>query len=88
MVSIFVPNIPEFSRLLHAAQHAEGCEVNGPTEGYWTIVASDQLRFVRKELGLGPALWNSALSGGFVGRISEYSADVMCVVSEDSEVAP
>jgi len=40
------------------------------------------LRFSRKALSVGPAIWNSALSGGFIGRIVEYGDEEMVIESE------
>lgn len=82
-VEIFVPDIPEFAPILKGARATEGCRVEPAREGYWTIAADHELRFERRALGLGPALWNSALCGGFRGRIEEYGRDVMRIVSED-----
>lgn len=84
MVTIFVANIPEFMPLVRAAEKAPGCSVRQPANGYWRLESEDELRFVRKQLGLGPALWNSALSGGYRGRIVEYGRDEMRIVSEDA----
>lgn len=83
MVTVFVPDIPEFMPLVRAAEKAPSCSVLPPARGYWRLEAEQELRFVRKQLGLGPALWNSALSGGFRGRIVEYGRDEMRIVSED-----
>jgi hypothetical protein len=82
MVTIFVPDLPELVGLIDAARRTPDCEVVAAKYGYWTITARDELRFVRKDLGMGPALWSSALSGGFCGRIVEYSADVLRIASE------
>lgn len=83
MVRIFVPDIPEFAPLLDGARKVETCRVIEPSHGYWRIEADKQITFGRKALGLGPALWNSALTGGFRGRIVEYGRDVMRIESED-----
>lgn len=83
MVRIFVPNIPEFAPLLEGARKAGGCVVKEPLNGYWRIEAPEKISFGRKALGLGPALWNSALTGGFEGRIVEYGRDTMCIESKD-----
>jgi hypothetical protein len=40
------------------------------------------LRFSRKAMKLGPAIWNSALSGGFIGRIVDYGRDEIVIESE------
>lgn len=82
MVRIYVPDIPEFSPLITAVQQKGECEVVPPRDGYWRIESSTGLRFERKELGLGPALWNSALTGGFRGRIVQYDRNVMKIEGE------
>ncbi|WP_313802513.1 hypothetical protein [Sphingobium sp.] len=82
-VQIFVPDIPEFTPLLDGARKTGGCTVEAPRSGYWTIKSENELRFERRALGLGPALWNSALCGGFQGRIEEYGRDVLRIVSDD-----
>lgn len=81
-VLIYVPDIPEFKPLLDGAAKIGGCRVEQARGGYWSIVADDELRLERRALGLGPALWNSALTGGFCGRIKEYGRDVMRIASE------
>ena len=83
MVTLFVPDLPEFSPLLKAAREASGCRVLEPQSGYCRIEAERELHFNRKSLGLKPALWNSALSGGFVGRITEYGRDDLRIRSVD-----
>lgn len=84
MVTIFVPDIPEFEPLLKGARLNTGCTISEPAAGYWQIDAEHAIEFTRKGLGLGPALWNSALCGGFRGRIVEYGRDVMRIESEDA----
>lgn len=81
-VTIFVPDLPEFLPLVQSARAMASCSVTA-TPGYWKIEAPRELRFVRKELGLGPALWHSALSGGFRGRIVTYDRNQMTLVSEE-----
>lgn len=81
-VLIYVPDIPEFKPLLDGAAKVGGCRVERARGGYWAIVADHELRFERRALGLGPALWNSALTGGFRGRIEEYGRDIMRIVSD------
>ena len=83
MVTIFVPDIPEFMPLISGARKTAGCRVREAIRGYWRIEADHEIRFERKALGLGPALWNSALAGGLQGRIVEYGRDVMRIVSEE-----
>lgn len=81
-VRIFVPDIPEFMPLITAARAVGDCAVREPAKGYWRIESADEIRLERKAMGLGPALWNSALTGGFRGRILEYGRDVMRIENE------
>jgi len=81
-VRVFIPDIPEFLPLVRAAETAGGSTVLAPRHGYWTVEADRVLRFSRKEMNLGPAIWNSALSGGFIGRIVDYGRDDMVIESE------
>ena len=84
-VLIYVPDIPEFQPILDGAAKVGGCRVEPTRAGYWAIIADEELRLERKTLGLGPALWNSALTGGFRGRIEEYGRDVLRIVSENEK---
>jgi len=79
---IYVPDFPEFQPFLDGAAHAGQCRIVAPENGYWRIEADDELRFHRKEIGLGPALWNSALAGGFRGKIVEYGRDIMRIAAK------
>jgi hypothetical protein len=81
-VTIFVPDIPEFAPLVDSARRAAGCRVVAPLGGYWRIESDTEINLERRALGLGPALWNSALSGGFVGRIIEYGRDRLCIAAQ------
>jgi hypothetical protein len=81
-ILIFIPDIPEFVPLVEAARAVRGSTVRAPENGYWIIEADRALRFSRKAMKLGPAIWNSALSGGFIGRIVDYGRDEIVIESE------
>ena len=81
-ILIFIPDIPEFVPLVAAAQAVRGSTVRAPEKGYWVVEADRVLRLSRKTMKLGPAIWNSALSGGFVGRIVDYGRDEIVIESE------
>ena len=81
-ILIFIPDIPEFVPLVAAVRAARGSTVRAPEKGYWIVEADQVLRFSRKTMKLGPAIWNSALSGGFVGRIVDYGRDEIVIESE------
>jgi catechol 2,3-dioxygenase-like lactoylglutathione lyase family enzyme len=82
-IRIYVPDFPEFKPFLDGARQSDSCRVFDPENGYWRIEANDEIHFNRKEIGLGPALWNSALAGGFRGKIMEYGRNDMRIVKED-----
>jgi len=81
-VTIFVPDIPEFGPLIKAVADKPGVDLIAPKAGYWQIQAADRLSFGRKALGLRVAMWNSALTGGFCGRLTEYTNDVMTIETD------
>lgn len=82
IVQVFVLDMPEFASLIAAARRDGLCRVIAPQYGYWRIEADEHLRLRRKALGLGPALWNSMLAGGFCGRILEYGRDELLLQAE------
>jgi len=82
-VRIFVPDIPACTPFIEAARQSGDYRILQPDHGYWCIEADQEIRFERKPMGIGPALWNSALTGGFCGRITEYGRDVMRIENED-----
>jgi hypothetical protein len=82
MIAVFIPDIPELLPIVRAARGLPECRVREPVRGYWVIEADRVLELRRKELGLGPALWNAALSGGFRGRIVQYDRDRLRLESE------
>mgnify|MGYP001563030745 CR=1 FL=1 len=81
-VVIYVADLPEFAPVVDGARQQASCTISKTANGYWKIESPHQIRFVRKELGMGPALWNSALSGGFRGRIVGFDRNEMCLQAE------
>lgn len=82
MISIFVADLKEFLPVVEAAGKIPGCQVKAPVKGYWEITADREITFDRKALGLRVALWNSALAGGFIGRVAHFDRNSMTIVSE------
>ena len=81
-VIIYVADLPEFAPVVDGARKLPDCTVSRIASGYWKIESPSEIRFVRKELGMGPALWNSALSGGFRGSIVSFDRNKMCLRAE------
>lgn len=77
-VTIYVPDLEEFLPVVEKSR-GTGCTVLDPVKGYWRIEGEEEIRLRRKELGLGPALWNSALIGGIKGHIASFDKDEMVI---------
>ncbi|MDB5981684.1 MAG: Glyoxalase/bleomycin resistance protein/dioxygenase [Pseudomonas sp.] len=69
---LFVLDAPEFRPLVDAAQAAENCQLEKLSSGYWKISSSASLVFERKKLGFDPAIWNAALTGGYIGQVTAF----------------
>jgi len=82
-VTIFVPDLPDFSPLIRAVNGESGITVIPPKAGYWQLQTPDRVIFSRKGLGLRVALWYSMLAGGYCGRMVEYSRDTLTIDSEE-----
>lgn len=76
---VFVLDVPEFRALVDNARAMAGVQVSGPTLGYLRIASAAPIVFKRKTLGFKPAVWYGALTGGMVGRVAEFSRDVLRV---------
>ena len=76
-VAIFVLDVEEFRPLVTCARAMPGVTVTGPDKGYLRIGSPTALEFNRKQLGFKPAVWYGALTGGLVGRITEFSRDTL-----------
>jgi catechol 2,3-dioxygenase-like lactoylglutathione lyase family enzyme len=70
--TMFVLDVPEFETYVKACQAMPSCKVTGPVEGYWHIESGEPIVFERKPLGLTPALWNAALTGGYQGKVTTF----------------
>ena len=80
-VTLFVLNVEEFQPLIRDARQRAGVEVLEGPPGYTRIRTSGDLEFNRKELGLTPAIWYGALTGGMVGRVAEFSRDTLRIAA-------
>ena len=79
MPAIFVLDVPEFRPFVDQARGQPGCSVDGPRLGYWRVARNGALEFQRKQLGVKPAVWHGALTGGLVGRITHFDNDRLVV---------
>jgi len=75
-----VLDVPEFAPLLSAVRADDNCRISGPANGYWRIRSRGPIVFERKPLGLVPAIWYGALSGGFDGEVQVFDRDRLEIV--------
>jgi hypothetical protein len=78
MPKLYVVDLTEFLPVLVGCRKS-GYQVDGPFKGYWRVRADQEITLVRKEIGLGPALWNTALAGGIRGRLAEFNRDRLVI---------
>lgn len=76
MPRLFVLDVPEFAPLIAGAVADHRVRRQG---GYATIEAADAVVIERTRSGLGDAVWYGALTGGYQGRIVEFSADRLMI---------
>lgn len=76
MPCLFVLDVPEFAPLIAGAAGAHKVRRRG---GYAAIEAPESVVVERARSGLGDALWYGALTGGYEGRIVEFSADRLVI---------
>ena len=82
MVTLFVLNVEEFQPLIQDARRRAEVEILDGPPGYTRIRTSGSLEFKRKELGLKPAVWYGALTGGVVGHVVEFSRDTLRIAGD------
>ena len=74
MAMLYVADLEEFLPVVEGCRQS-GCTVTGPFKGYWRIGGTPGITLVRKQIGLGPALWNTSLAGGIKGKLVEFNKD-------------
>jgi len=74
MATLYVVDLEEFRPVLDGCRQS-GYQVSGPHAGYWKVRGQPGITLVRKQIGLGPALWNTSLAGGVRGRVVDFNKD-------------
>jgi hypothetical protein len=77
MLTIFVLDVPEFRPLVDAAKMIASCVVTDSKAGYWRIDSDTPVSFNRKEMGIKPAVWYGAFTGGIKGDIIKFEQNVV-----------
>jgi hypothetical protein len=80
MAVIYVVDVPEFAPIVEAARRNPACTVSAVKKGYYTIRASGEVTFNRKEMKMKPALWYGIFTGGLNGEIKSFGRDEVTVI--------
>lgn len=76
MPSLFVLEVPEFAPLIAGAASGHTVRRRG---GYALIESAEKIVVERAKSGLGDAVWFGALTGGYEGRVVEFSAERLVI---------
>ena len=76
MPSLFVLDVPEFAPLIAGAS---GTHDVRRRNGYAAIEGADRVVVERAKSGLPDAVWFGALTGGYEGRVVEFSAERLVI---------
>lgn len=86
MPTLFILDVPEFAPLVAALGADAGVQKrkHGP---YWAFhgdghIALDRISARVGDAAIGEAIWFGALTGGFEGRVAEFSSDRLRIVPD------
>jgi len=79
MAVLYVLDVPEFSPLVDFSKRVSELSVTNHG-AYRKIEAADKLTISRIDIGMDPAIWFSALVGGFEGNIEEFSEHTLTII--------
>ena len=80
MITVYVLDVPEFRAMVETSRSNDDIRVSGPHRGYWTLEASDEMRFDRRAMKMKPAVWYGIFTGGLIGEIARWGRDEVRVV--------
>ncbi len=80
MPKLYVLKVEEFAGLIESARTKPGCTVIDTPGPYAVIESAGPITFARREIGAGPAVWYSAFSGGFEGRLVDFGREEVTLV--------
>ena len=83
MLTLFVPDIPEFTPLISEAGKAPGARVFPMRKRYTRIEVDGDLILNRKSMGLKPAIWYALFVGGIDAEIVSYDRDEIRLIGSN-----
>ena len=80
MPKVYVLKVPEFEGLIESARNKAGCTIRSVGQSYLCIESDRPIKFVRKEVGVGPAVWYGAFTGGIDGRLVDFGREEVTLI--------
>ena len=80
MPKVYVLKVPEFEGLIESARNKPGCTIRSVGESYLCIQSDRPIKFLRREMGTGPAVWYGAFTGGIEGRLVDFGREEVTLV--------
>ena len=80
MPKVYVLKVPEFEGLIESARNKQGCTIRSVGESYLCIQSDRPIKFLRREMGIGPAVWYGAFTGGIEGRLVDFGREEVTLV--------
>ena len=88
MSGFYVLDVPEFAALTEAAARNPRCRVHDVVAGYRYVEFAEAVTIERRDTGLEQAVWFGCLTAGLDGKITEFTADRICLASTNEPIVP
>jgi hypothetical protein len=80
MPKLYVLKVPEFQGLIESARNKPDCTIRSVGQSYLCIESDRPIKFLRREVGVGPAVWYGAFTGGMEGSLVDFGRDEVTLV--------
>lgn len=80
MPKVYMLKVPEFEGLIESVRSKPGCRIRSVGQSYLCIESDGPIKFLRREAGVGPAVWYGAFTGGIEGHLIDFGRDEVTLV--------
>jgi hypothetical protein len=80
MPKVYMLKVPEFEGLIESVRNNPGCSIRSVGQSYLCIESDRPITFLRREAGVGVAVWYGAFTGGIQGRLVDFGRDEVTLV--------
>lgn len=86
MAGFYVLDVAEFAPMVEAARADPRARVHEPVAGYRFVEFADRISIDRQATGLEEAVWFGCLTAGLDGKIAEFTAERITLVSTNAPI--